>query len=281
MIRFKDLLFEGRSQKIQKKQLLNFLNSKSFEYFPDVTPIYRYIGDFNAPYGIVRPKEAARKRTSENTENYYTLILDNSEEWSKYPNRSESIIASVNDNVLKEYLVIPQIGADIGVAPARDIWEAFEGIDSMDSNFNKPLIKLSKTVFGAVYLPENSISEFKKEILRLDRKIRKDVGYKQIINKLSDKVKDELKFRDDGQEYFTVKGLRQKNLLDFLESYVSSSASDLFEYINFLLSPKRNGFRLEKYNKSFHIEGRKEVWTDAPCLLINMDNVEVLDEFVN
>lgn len=282
MIKLKNLLYEGRSQEIKKDELLNYYDSDNFDYFPKATPIYRYINDFDAPYGIVRPKKAVRKRKSRNTENYYTLILDNSDNWGRYPKRSESVVASVNDNVLKEYLVIPKIGAEIGIAPARDIWEAFDGIESLDNDFNKPLIKLSQFAFGGDYiLPENNIQKFKREILRLDEKIKKGVGYEKIINNLSDDVKDELKVRDDGQEYLTNKGLKQKSLLDFLKFYVNSSHSNLFDYISYLLDPENNGFELKKYNKNFHVDGRKEVWTDAPCLLINMDNLDILDNLNN
>ena len=47
------------------------------------------------------------------------------------------------------------------------------------------------------------------------------------------------------------------------------SGVDCFDYINeFLFNPEERGFDLKIYDSNFGIEGRKQIWTEGPVLLI-------------
>jgi len=70
-------------------------------------------------------------RISRNTSNFYTLLMDNLPNWSKYPKRSKSIICTTNygqsQNYGHSYTVLPFKDAKIGICPARDLWDVDNG----------------------------------------------------------------------------------------------------------------------------------------------------------
>jgi hypothetical protein len=83
------------------------------------------------PVMLVDPSASQRK--SANTENYYTLLIDNLPSWQNYPKRSKSLICSTSRHVAElfsqdndknggVYIVLPFNGAKIGICPQRDIW---------------------------------------------------------------------------------------------------------------------------------------------------------------
>ena len=53
----------------------------------------------NEPIYYIDPKKG-QPRVSKDTSNFYTLIMDNSKRWSKYPKRSQSLIGISNFNRL-------------------------------------------------------------------------------------------------------------------------------------------------------------------------------------
>lgn len=105
-------------------------------------PIYRGMKYATALYtgdtGIGAP------RKSKNTDNYYTLWVDNSREWEKYPKRSRSFICTTSaENVAdygKIFLAIPYDDSKVGIAPASDYWYSFsnysDGLDSLVDMIN-------------------------------------------------------------------------------------------------------------------------------------------------
>ena len=78
-------------------------------------------------FSIVDPTETKRK--SQNTTNFYTVILDNIPSMQEYPKRSRSLIASTDFSKSSSYsrkrkplAVIPFDGVKIGVVNERDMW---------------------------------------------------------------------------------------------------------------------------------------------------------------
>ena len=80
-------------------------------------------------------------RKSANTENYYTLLIDNSPKWIKYPKRSESFICSSTENNASGYgtvyLVLPFDNTKIAICPENDFWNSFEyNLSKVFKNFS-------------------------------------------------------------------------------------------------------------------------------------------------
>lgn len=76
--------------------------------------------------------EAAPGRTSANTTNYYTVIMDKFLPYYGYPKRSKSIILGNFENLayIQEmgnvYAIFPYDGVEIGVCEDYDLWETAE-----------------------------------------------------------------------------------------------------------------------------------------------------------
>jgi hypothetical protein len=79
---------------------------------------------------IYDPKTRTRK--SLKIPNYYTLLIDNSPYWKKYPKRSKSVICTTDSDSSSyfgaRYIVIPLEDKKWGVCPKHDIWACFSGL---------------------------------------------------------------------------------------------------------------------------------------------------------
>lgn len=73
---------------------------------------------------VINPASGTRK--SENTTNYYTLLMDNSPYMRGWPKRSKSLICSTREEVSSSfgttYAVFPFDGAKIAICPSTDLW---------------------------------------------------------------------------------------------------------------------------------------------------------------
>jgi len=83
--------------------------------------------------GVQYVEPAKFKRRSANTMNYYTEIVDNSDRWSMYPKRSQSLICSTDLATAygygTVYVVLPQGNPVIGICPAGDWWHSFPQLE--------------------------------------------------------------------------------------------------------------------------------------------------------
>ena len=85
------------------------------------------------------------KRTSKNTTNYYTVIIDEilktGANYKNYPLRSESIICSTSKKTAehygKLYVILPFKGVDIGYIGTEDIWTTDIEIGDFDLKINQ------------------------------------------------------------------------------------------------------------------------------------------------
>jgi hypothetical protein len=237
MITFKNILQEYTNGR-RSKPIESIIDSKKYVGYDlkdmkKASSIYRTIGlsDNLSDYYFIQPSQYERE--SANTANFYTLLIDNSKYWAKYPKRSKSIICLVekrDTNFLKdEYRIYPKLNARIGVCPDSDFWYSFKvGLEKIGSLFEN----------GTIYM--NEFNQF----LNLEFKIKRDDSYYNIVNKINNYILSD----------------RQKKSI--------SKFKTLYEYIDYCLSPKLNGFQLMKYNDNFKIKGSKEIWTDADSLLV-------------
>jgi len=283
------ILTEGRTKKIKLKKATQIFRNNCRMFNDSNTQIYRGIKGFDSNFGIVKPKQSKRKRKSQNTYNFYTLLIDNSKSWSQYPKRSESIICTTDSESAHGYgeghfyLVIPFDLASIGVAPEADIWKSFNY--HLKSQFNRYILLLADVadrlsninsnvpdIESGGRVPKNSYSKFSNYITKVDKILstehprsgKNKTGYEIIIKGLFSTAK----FGHKGREFV-------KDYLDF--------NGNLLEYLKFILNPDRNGFNLKEYNSNFKVSGKgeREIWTDSPSILIHENTISRFVKSVN
>lgn len=198
--------------------------------------------------------KSGQPRVSRNTANYYTLIIDNSKRWKKFPKRSRSVICGIGRRVGAFY-VFPEDGAKIGVCPSYDFWASFlkQNIYDMDT-FNTTLEELACASI-------NNCSRFDNDL-----SLVKSV-FKQI---------DEVKISDPKEFKRKTKNVWIDSHRNWIKPYVDNPDMKLYDFIEKTLDPKKNGFKLVKVGAK--LTGDIEVWTDGRCILVKEG---YLDDFLS
>jgi hypothetical protein len=123
--------------------------------------IYRGFRDVNYNYAEVDTAETERK--SQNTKNYYTVILDNNPLCKGFPKRSRSFICSTDYEKAtrygETYIVVPTDGAKIGIVGAEDIFTIRTKLFNKDDNHTDSFYTLNCN-FEEMDMPDN-IDDFK------------------------------------------------------------------------------------------------------------------------
>lgn len=196
-------------------------------------------------------------RVSRNTTNHYTLIIDNSPKWKRYPQRSKSIICSTRSG---GFYVFPEDKSRIGVCPSYDFWPSFEGSGIWDlDGLNISLMELATITARIKPTWDSSIGEVKDTFDKID--FEKTKNHNAFMTKLHEES------QDGG-----VGSFMSDSSNEFLFSYVKDINTKLLPYIENLLDPNKNGFKI-KFPGS-NIPGEKEVWTDGKAILVNHRHME-------
>lgn len=241
-----------------EEQIEEILNKYVPWYDPIDTkmPLYRsvMVGTTSKPYypyKVMDPKKFVRKPPS--TENYYNVIVDNSENWKNYPKRSRSIMTHTLESKTKMYgnrvyRVIPLRENAKCAYVDNDYWMAFSvlfkswpfsRIESLN-DFNKSLLNIFK-------LPKRDYSSSKLEQLLSSNNLNTDNMYQGSMGKWKESLK---KIEKTGSFYSWIDEKMRPELTDV----------HLFEY--------NNNFHLDiKMRGQFPIG--YEVWTDEKCLLVD------------
>ena len=179
-----------------------------------------------------------RPRRSANTDNYYTLLMDNSPKWKGYPKRSQSIICTNDPGYAmtygQVYHVFPYDNTTLGVAPFKDFWGSF--FDSIKHDLDFFNYELSKRVFG-------------------DDIFISDTNYKGIIKSFKD---------------FDLFVNSNKDKLIEVQKYVpwmKDYKGDLLKLITSIFDPKKNGFKVQNISKPID-KASHEIWTDSNSIMI-------------
>ncbi len=230
---YKNLISEGRTQKLSKKKLIALYN-ENVGIGPHKLPsIYRGKKS-KMKYGFVKPAEF--ERGSAYTLNYYTLIIDNSKHWRNYPDRSKSLVCTTS----KE----------------GDIWDSFSHLENqVDTDdlqhFNHSLRKLGEACIGRE-ISDESWSKFKKDLSH----IAKCDSFSQLYQTGE--------YPPEIDQFITPFKLNIKSLAEyFYPNYTS-----LIGMVEDLLHPDKNSFEKKKFDSNVSLPNDVEVWTDSPALLI-------------
>jgi len=266
-------LTEGRSRELSDREFERIIGDydKALRAFVlDEVGIYRGVmkTSIRGNTGIVDPSKSTRK--SAYTSNYYTLIMSETEKWSKYPARSKSIVASSGINKASGYadtgklfFVLPHNNAKIAVASGEDIWNSFKhvfgNIQYPLGGFNDLLDILFRRV-GIKNSPDNTLNELKNSCEVLDKEISR---LEEIIGeKLSSKTSDKYGVLLNVMDYVILWSIT------FGKMYKGSTYDMLLR----IFDPQKAGIKLVKSGQS--IPNNREVWTDSKCLLIDFDEYE-------
>lgn len=181
------------------------------------------------------------KRKSRNTENYYTLIMDNSPIMKEFPKRSESFIcssdASYASNFGKLTIAFPVNGTKIGICPTSDLWDTSQKkYDKSFANINELITKLFSHF--NIKKNENNYQHFRTSIEELQTKL----SNKSNLNKIYDLY--------DSEFNFIQKMIKSKDLNKFFESV----------YLDY-------EFELQT-TKNFNPPNNREMWFSGQCVFI-------------
>lgn len=192
-------------------------------------------------------------RRSANTQNYYTLLIDNNAKWNEFPKRSKSFICSTDTNNAsmygKTYLVIPLENQPIGICPENDFWWSFKL--GNPSDLNAELNNL------ASWCKINKLSEISYNIL---------MSQLAKIDTIAIKLFDDEDMLEEAKYNCSI--LYE---MGYFEEF------NLMAVLSKFYDPKLNNFKLQHDVKG---EVDKEVWLSGKVLFIELENEwpEILEE---
>lgn len=305
MISFKDffLLEESagygtnagkRTIPIDEDQFFDLYKKNCKLYNPDRMKIYRgnrLLDDEDTAYAYSDPRSAS-PRPSRNTESFTMWLMENMDEWQKYPRRSQSLICSTTSSYARSYgrtfVVIPYDTARVGVCATSDFFHTITdnlGADvpeynslistfieqtiylmrsfGKDKNINAPTFGIGSYSYGSHKKPPTK-EHFFSLLKSFDRFYLK---HPELIGSLSVK------------SYYSTNTKIEKMIIDGL-----SRKMPLVDILGQKLTPEENGFEL--YNmqnfdllKIAHSTGSygNEVWTDGPALFVEYNSFDSLN----
>jgi len=280
------LLEDGRSQSINKEKALKMLSSSSYKFSLKGTPMYRGLPSYKGDFLIVSP--ANFERVSRNTDNYYTLLMDNLPQWREYPKRSKSIICSTSYEIAQEYsgeenslyVVIPKVGSKIGVCSDADIWNSFAAFDSLISfnNIINHLLKLADkyiTYIDDIYDLRDLFMHYDDVVNELHGMYEElepeELNNTNISDFILNYMEDYLLFSRE-----IYKSSCEYETLSKLCKHYSKGGKTL-DFFAELLDPDENGFELEIAG-NHKLPYNREVWTDGTSILIESEVFDNLEE---
>jgi len=271
-MRLKQFINESRGKALSlddTKKLLQTKCKKAVKAYKKGSIIYRGVNE-NNEFIYVSPSKFTR--VSANTDNYYTLINDNSPAWAKYPKRSKSIICTTDDIIAEQYgvlyTVFPFDGAKIGVCSSYDYWFSFPflkkvtEVNDMDVFNSKLYYMFAPNDFFRNIINDNIKSDISKVKTYEDlRKIFKEFDI--YIKKSDEEIKKETGINHKKSP--TIEMIIEKyQFASILKGY--DKFMNLERYIQYLLDPKKNKFQLKTIGDK--LPPKREVWTDADSVLI-------------
>lgn len=196
-------------------------------------PIYRGMRD-TGTYVLGTGNEISRR--SANTENYYTLIIDEDPSWSNYPKRSKSFICSTSLNRSlgygSLYVAIPLENQPIGVCAEIDFWVSFG--DPSPADINTGLSILSKDT--GVPLSTTNGNVFKDDLAKLSKSLE----------------------------------IHQNISIPYDIKYIGFNRGDnLWNVYSSFMEPSKNDFMVT--NNIASIPDNREVWMSGDVLFIKSD----------
>lgn len=235
--------------------------------------IFRGDKKLNKEISIIKPG----KRASQNTSNYYTVLMSHLlPSWKDFPKRDSSFICTTDLDMARRYgggnsfIVFPENGANLGICSASDIWYSFENqLEDMAIShlyyFNQFFDEFYNRIMNFYSLPEQGISTegLKKFSNLVDQALELMLSYYQKnINDIPD---------EDKAKINSLRQIFEMNtpLREIRDEYLRKQTPFLQQIDQNFLNPKKNGIRHCSIGEFKMGEKHSEIWTDASCLFIN------------
>ncbi len=253
--------FENISTYDDLKSLLMTDFSSALDRWHDNCKIWRGMSQYGSMF-IATPGI----RKSQNTGNIYTRMLsDILPNWKDYPKRNRSFICSSSQTTAiaygKEYLILPENGAKIGICPTSDIWSSFRDSVGILPNLNHTLYTMFSLAcyrFGKNY--DSDVFESIDNTAEL-------LSLFELVDKYID-----ITSHDD--LYIEIYTEKCKDII----MECKDKKIPILKQLEIKLDPKINNFKLETIEK-YDINEQSmnyEVWTDSRCLFINESKLKDL-----
>ena len=263
---------EGFASELHNGKYSDILNYYKTKTYHSNGLIYRGV-ETSGTYNIIDPKKSTR--VSSNTFNYYNQIMSNDPSWSKFPNRSRSIICTTNYKKSQffgeSYVVFPVNGSVIGIASAQDIWGSFKHLpkgksddDGLLSSFFKQINSMFNVIADREYEQNHPVKSKLLNFLEIagivDKKeaqFDKDLTvFKKALKGLDDYIKNVDSDLIFGWGYDSL----------FKKLY----KGDMYKTLVELLDPIKNGMTTTKVGQKLPNENL-ELWTEGKSLMMRTD----------
>jgi len=253
-------LFEGyldgaSEAHISEEQANIFLKEKCPLAFNSQLEIYKGIEEHS--HGQILYSDSSKYlRSSANTSNYYTILIDNFlNPWKQYPKRSRSFICSTSEDYAEAYGQVYQVypigDPIIGFCPQRDIWESFQNINLMNAEY------MFRDIMKICDLPKKDDLENIKWMLT---------------------IADEI-WENEGNDYEKEKKeIIETILRNTMATGITINSINRYAYfrtfLTWLFDPTRNNFHCEKLSScklSMSAFEGQEIWFSGPAYFREID----------
>ncbi len=248
--------------------------------------IYRGINlDSDAAY--FDPSQAQPRR-SRNSDNFVTLIMDNSPPWKAYPKRSRSMICT---NSLGKamayghvYMVLPYNGTNIGVAPKYDIWEGFYDSTGMEvPDINIHLETMCSDIIGEE-LSQTDWEEFCGQLSAVGETVCEMTAKQKATNAQPTGKERNAQTLEDFQTHIDWNHLPHYGWSLLKQLTESGTNPNLLANLFQLLGPNRNDFRQTVAGQVgirsiIEPQRGREIWLEGPAILLHQRHWETELQF--
>ena len=240
-----DVYFDTRSTPVKMNNsdsILDVIKEKApwyLENIENITPIYRGLGGkrykrYDKPRRAMTVNPSEHKRFARNTDNHYMQIIDNSEYWSEYPKRSESIICSFSkvkaNRYGQVYRVIPlEENSKIAICPGDDVFFSFP-----------VLFKNLEKINGKKITPISAFNDWLSRGFGIpdDERIDRDFIWGRVSSVVDELQNTDSEDFDEEDANYEIK-IFSKRLVDGDLHY-----DDFFLQLEDWMEPEDNGFKL-------------------------------------
>jgi len=275
--------------------------------------LYRASSDKHIAAFLFTPGE----RVSQGTQNIYNrLISDVLPSWKDIPKRSNSVVCANDYNVAEDYIeystresgiiyiVLPPNNAKLVVSPRDDVWYAFQYMKAKTDipslkNFNSSMLNFLAFIDNFINNENlaHKIKEKSPDVHELMEKIKmmlyanRDKYSRMFLNGDISTILNTFKAIDTLlSDKKVINGLIYACKTYYLEEPLTGIGgyilrqkmafnAPVIDILDDLFNPRANGFEVISYStfaKKDYI--RREVWTEDPCIFIDLENRKFLTE---
>ena len=271
MISFKKFLIEDGNvyepQPISSDEFIEWCEANCPRYLENISnkanpKIYRGAA-YSESGKISRIDTNKFNRKSANTENFYTIWMDNHPDWSSYPKRSKSLICSTDYRIAQgygdPYLIFPADKNKIGICPGEDLWFSFQ--------------KLLEVHGVASSMNEiNRILEVSFAICGIDEELTKQAedSYNVLTKLMKMCTPDKIKQYD---QVLPRRSHRARQIDMLVETMEDNNLNSLYDVWEECMNPQENHFSLKTAGNFEGVHHDVEVWVQGECCLMHAESL--------